>query len=163
MIKPADSLKVYAQGDQELIVERAFAAPLALVWDCHTKPELYQRWGAGPRDWKMPVCRIDLKVGGHFRFETRDDAGRQMIMAGRYLEIQAPKRLVFEMNFEPSWYPGKEVNTLVFTEKDGLTVVTATVRYESAQALKMVLDSPMESGLRECYLKMDAVLVDVGG
>jgi uncharacterized protein YndB with AHSA1/START domain len=161
-MKPADTLKIHPQGDRELVIVRAFAAPQALVWDCHTKPELYRRWGAGPRDWKMPVCEIDLRVGGRYRFETRDDEGRQMVMAGRYLEIQAPERLVFEMEFEPSWYPGKEVNSAVFTEQDGLTVVTTTVRYESPEALKMVLDSPMESGLRDCFLKMDALLLDAG-
>jgi uncharacterized protein YndB with AHSA1/START domain len=45
-----------------------FNAPRELVWDCHTKPELVKRWMLGPPGWSMPVCEIDLRVGGAYRY-----------------------------------------------------------------------------------------------
>ena len=43
---------------------RAFDAPRALVFDAFTKPELIRRWMLGPDGWSMPVCEVDLRVGG---------------------------------------------------------------------------------------------------
>jgi len=158
---PVASLKVYAQGDAELVIVRDFAAPRALVWDCYTKPELVRRWMAGPRDWTMVVCEIDLRVGGRFRHVSRDGAGHEMTMSGSYLEVAPPERLVHEMSFEPSWYPGKERGTAVFTERGGTTTVTTTVRYESRAARDLVLKSPMESGLAAGFRQIDALLVEL--
>ena len=46
MPKPVD---VTLPSDREIRVVREFDAPRQLVWDCHVKPELVQRWALGPR------------------------------------------------------------------------------------------------------------------
>jgi uncharacterized protein YndB with AHSA1/START domain len=58
------SLKVAAQGDREMVMTRVFAAPRRLVFDAYTKPELVKRWLSGLEGWSMPICEIDLRVGG---------------------------------------------------------------------------------------------------
>ena len=50
-------------NDQELIIERIFDAPRALVWEAWTDPEQVQRWW-GPQGFTTPFCTIDLRVGG---------------------------------------------------------------------------------------------------
>jgi len=65
MPKPVD---VTTPSDREITVVRVFNAPRELIWDCHTKPELVKRWMLGPPGWSMPVCEIDLRVGGAYRY-----------------------------------------------------------------------------------------------
>jgi uncharacterized protein YndB with AHSA1/START domain len=43
-----------ATTDREIVVVRSFNAPRQLVFDCHAKPELVQRWLTGPRGGHGP-------------------------------------------------------------------------------------------------------------
>ena len=64
---------------------REFGAPRSLVFDAFTKPELVRRWLLGPPGWSMPVCEIDLKVGGRYRYEWKKDSkGTTMGVSGVY-------------------------------------------------------------------------------
>ena len=62
-----DSFTVSTPSDLEIQVTRDFDAPRRLVFDAFTKPELVRRWLLGPPGWTMPLCEIDLRVGGVFR------------------------------------------------------------------------------------------------
>ena len=66
-------LKVTMPSDREIAMTRVFDAPRTLVFDAHTKPELVKRWLLGPPGWTMPVCEIDLRVGGKYRWVWRSD------------------------------------------------------------------------------------------
>ena len=58
------ALQITTQGDRELVMTREFDAPRKLVYDAHTKPELVRRWLLGPDGWSMPICEMDVRVGG---------------------------------------------------------------------------------------------------
>jgi uncharacterized protein YndB with AHSA1/START domain len=60
------NMKLTTRGDREIVITRAFDAPRKLVFDAFTKPELVKQWLLGPDGWSMPVCEIDLKVGGKY-------------------------------------------------------------------------------------------------
>ena len=52
----------------------ALALPSSvLVYQAYTNPELLQRWLLGPPGWSMPVCVMDLRVGGSYRWRWRSD------------------------------------------------------------------------------------------
>ena len=61
-------LEVTLPSDREVRVVRSFDAPRQLVWDAHTRPELVTRWMLGPPGWTMPVCEMDLRAGGKYRW-----------------------------------------------------------------------------------------------
>jgi len=63
----SSTLKITARGDREIVMTRVFDAPRHLVFEAFTKPELLKRWLLGPPGWSMPVCEIDLRVGGRYR------------------------------------------------------------------------------------------------
>lgn len=88
------TLKVEARGDREIVMTRVFDAPRRLVFDAFTKPELLKRWLTGPPGWTMPVCEIDLRVGGALRYLWRGPAGEEMGMSGVFREITPPDRIV---------------------------------------------------------------------
>jgi uncharacterized protein YndB with AHSA1/START domain len=152
------TLKLTTPTDRELVMTRAFDAPRRMVFDAFTKPELVQQWLLGPDGWSMPVCEIDLRVGGKYRYVWRHANGNEMGMGGMYREILVPEKLVVTEKFDQSWYPGEAVGTIVLAEQGGQTTLTQTVLYESREARDAVLKSPMEEGVAAGYNRLAELL-----
>src|SRR3954464_4193012 len=147
-----NQLKLATRGERELAMTRVFDAPRNLVFDAFTKPELVRQWLLGPDGWSMPVCEIDLKVGGKYRYVWRRDSdGTEMGMGGVYREIVPNQRIVATEKFDPAWYPGEAVGTLVLTEQAGKTMLTQTIVYQSREAREGVIKSGMETGVARSY------------
>jgi uncharacterized protein YndB with AHSA1/START domain len=156
-----EKLTVETQGDRELVLTRAFAAPRTLVFDCMTKPELVRRWLLGPPGWTMPVCDIDLRVGGAYRYVWRDENGNDMGMGGVYREIVAPERIASAEIFDQDWTGGETLTTSVLSETDGRTTLTTTVIYANEAARKGALITGMTDGMEMGYARLDALLITV--
>jgi len=156
---PTGKLKVTAHGDREIVMSRVFNAPRHLVWDAFTRPELVKRWLLGPHGWSMPVCEIDLRVGGSYRYVWRHTDGREMGMGGVYREIKIPERVVATEKFDEAWYPGEAVGTLLLVEQAGTTTATQTMLYDSPQTRDAVLKSPMETGVAASYDRLETLVL----
>ena len=90
-----ESFKVSTPSGREVEIERDFDAPRRLVFDAFTKPELVQRCLLGPDGWTMPVCEIDLRAGGAYRYVWRKEStGMEMGMGGVFREVVRPEKLV---------------------------------------------------------------------
>ena len=152
------TLTVTARGDREIVIERGFEAPRQLVFDAYTKPELIRKWMLGPEVWTMPVCEVDLRVGGKYRYVWRNQKGMEMGMGGEILEIVPPERMVSTEKFDQSWYPGEAICTLTLTERGGRTLLMQVMKYESREAREAVLKSPMESGLSAGFDRLAELL-----
>src|SRR6266403_4571624 len=110
-----DSFKVSTPSDREIRVIRDFDARRRLVFDAFTKPELVRRWLLGPPGWTMPLCEIDLRVGGAYRYVWRfEKDGSHMAVGGVFREITPVERLVATEKFDDAWYPGEALDTTVF-------------------------------------------------
>jgi len=153
------TLKLTTPSDREIAMTRVFDAPRQLVFDAHTKPDLVRQWLLGPPGWSMPVCEMDVRVGGTYRWVWRHDGnGTEMGMGGVYREIVAPERLVTTERFDEAWYPGEALNTLVLIERAGRTTLTQTMRYESRAARDAVIKSNMEHGVAASYDRLADLL-----
>jgi uncharacterized protein YndB with AHSA1/START domain len=130
------------------VITRVLDAPRGLVFDALTNPEHLPHW-FGFRDWTLPVCEIDLRPGGKWRYVMRGPDGEEMGMSGVYREIERPERLVYTESFDD--YPGETLNTGILIEEDGKTTFTATVLYESKEHRDAVLESGMQRGAAETY------------
>ena len=160
-MKPSETFKVEPSGDREIIMTRVFDAPRELVFDALTKPEFVSRWLLGPPGWTMPVCEIDLRVGGTYRYVWRNEDGREMGMGGKYSEIVRPEKIVHTELFDEAWYEGESLNTWVLTEHAGRTTLTLTMRYETTATRDEVLDSGMQSGVATSYDRLDNILAEM--
>src|SRR4051812_17016731 len=90
-----DSFTVTSPSEAEIRMTRLFDAPTHLVFDAMTRPEHVQRWWGRLGDgYSVPVCEIDLRVGGRWRFVNRHPSGEAEFY-GEYLEIDQPGRVVF--------------------------------------------------------------------
>jgi uncharacterized protein YndB with AHSA1/START domain len=151
-------LIVTTPSDREIAMTRVFDAPRNLVFDAWTKPELVRRWLLGPPGWTMPVCEIDLRVGGAYRFEWLGQDGTRMGMGGVYREIVIPERIVNTQLFDVDWTGGETVGTLLFTEQGGKTTLTNSVLYSSREARDAALRTRMAEGVEAGYARLDEIL-----
>ncbi|HKW02324.1 MAG TPA: SRPBCC family protein [Vicinamibacterales bacterium] len=155
-----DSFKLWTPDDRSIHIGRDFNAPRDVVFDAFTKPELVRRWLLGPDGWTMPVCEIDLKVGGRYRYVWRkEETATEMGMGGVFREVARPARLVATEKFDEAWYPGEALNTTTFDERDGVTSVRLIVRYESTEARDTAARSGMDRGIIAGYNRLEELLV----
>jgi uncharacterized protein YndB with AHSA1/START domain len=153
------ALELTTPSDREIVMTRVFDAPRTLVFDAFTKPELIRRWLLGPDGWSMPVCDVDLRAGGTFRYAWRNDSeGREFGMGGVYREVQRPERTVHAERFDEAWYAGEALVTTAFLEQHGSTTVTMTILYESREARDTALESGVERGVAVSYDRLANLL-----
>lgn len=150
-------LNVSTPTDREVVMTRTFDAPQARVFEALTTPALIQRWLLGPEGWTMPVCEVDLKVGGALRYEWRGPDGAGMGMSGVFREVEPPDRLVHTELFDEDWTGGETQVTTTLTERNGQTTVTTTILYASMENRDNALKFGMEGGVAQSYDRLDTL------
>ena len=81
-----------------VVIERIFDAPRELVWRALTDPERVKKWW-GPEHYDCPAAKIDLRVGGSYRFAMRGPDGQTNWSGGVYREIVPLERIVWTDSF----------------------------------------------------------------
>ncbi len=157
---------VMLPNDLEVVVVRDFHAPRSIVFDAWTKPELMSRWLAGPPSWTMPVCEMDLRVGGKFRWRWRSEAGAEFGFTGVFREVVPPARLVHTHAYDPGTFGGnmgaEALITVALTENSGVTTYTTTIRYQSKADRDAALSTGMTDGMEQNFAKLDALFAATG-
>ena len=130
-------LPVKQDGHGQLVVSRLFDAPRDAVWRAWTDPERAKLW-YGPKSFTIPVCKIDLRVGGTFLICMRSPEGKDYWSTGTYREVVPLERLVATDSFAdehghvvPATYYGMSADfplelltTMTFEEFGGKTRFT---------------------------------------
>jgi uncharacterized protein YndB with AHSA1/START domain len=155
-VRNSDTFKVTLPSDREIRMTRLFDAPRRLVFEAMSKPEHIKKWwGCLGTGYSVPVCEVDLRPGGAWRFVNRHPEG-EAVFYGVYREITPPERVVFTEIYEP--FPDAEsVVTVVLTEEGGKTRITATSQYPSKEVRDMVLQTGMEKGAAASYDRLEEV------
>lgn len=118
-----------------LSISRMIDAPCQKIFRAWTEPALLVQWW-GPHGMTTPECEMDLWVGGQFRTLMRAPDGSEYPTMGVFLEILAPRRLVFTDAFVPGWTPsGKAFMTaeVVLEEVGDKTRYTARALHWSEE------------------------------
>jgi uncharacterized protein YndB with AHSA1/START domain len=157
-MKNVGAMKLDTPGETDIVMSRVFDAPRKAVFEAYTKPELLKKWLGVQDGWTFAVCKVDLRVGGAYRYEWRGKDGKTMGMGGTFREVKAPERIVATEKFDEAWYPGEALDSFVMTEQNGKTTVTVTVRYDSRAARDAVLKTPMEKGMAASFDKLAELL-----
>jgi len=143
-------------SDREVLLTRVVSAPRRLVFAAWTEPRHLQRWLTGPEGWSMPVCEIDLRPGGRWRYVYRKASGKEMTLTGSVLEVVPPERLVTTESWGPEW--PETVNTLVLTESEGRTTIALTITYVSKEARDAALATGAMDGMNRAFELLDELL-----
>jgi uncharacterized protein YndB with AHSA1/START domain len=142
-----DHLTPIIPADRMIVFTRVFNAPRGRVFDSWTRPEHVARW-YGCHDSPLPICEIDLRPSGAYRFIAHAPDGNDYAISGVYCEISRPKRLVYTERIEsdPDTL-GVVVST--FDDRDGQTIVRGTALYRTAEDRGRVLQMGMAQGAAE--------------
>lgn len=158
MPKPA---QVTSPSDREVRVTRTFNAPRQLVWDAHTKPELMQKWLGYP-GWDMPVCEMDVRVGGKYRWQWKSqEDGKQFGFFGTFTEVNAPSKIVHGQYYDPGDIGGTMptgdpcIVSLELSEQSGVTTLMCNMTFASKEARDGAVSTGMTDGMEVSYARLD--------
>jgi uncharacterized protein YndB with AHSA1/START domain len=152
----SETFEVTTPGECEIRMTRLFDAPRHLVFEAMSRPEHISRWwGCLGEGYSVPVCEVDLRPGGAWRFVNRHPNG-EAGFHGVYREITPPERVVFTEIFDP--FPDAEsVVTAVLTEENGKTRLTVSCVYPSREVRDIVLGTGMANGAAISYDRLEEV------
>jgi uncharacterized protein YndB with AHSA1/START domain len=159
-----EKAQVTQPSEREVQVTRSFKAPRTLVYRAYTEPQLVQRWLLGPPGWSMPVCEMDVRVGGGFRWRWRSDQdASEFGFSGTFREVQPGSRLVHTEAYDPGTvgggYPGPDaIVTITFTEDAGVTTVTTLIDFGSKEARDAAVATGMTDGMEQSYQLLERLL-----
>jgi len=77
----------------------ALSAPRERVFRLLTDADELSRWW-GPEGFTVPETELHLEVGGSYRFSMKPPEGDLFHLAGEYLEIDPPRRLVYTFRWD---------------------------------------------------------------
>jgi uncharacterized protein YndB with AHSA1/START domain len=147
-----------------LRMERLFDAPPERIFAAWTDPVVLRRWWAAEPGWTTPEATTDVRVGGSYRLSMQDTRGKVRSVAGEYLEVDPPRRLVYTWAWEAhadAEQPGEPtIVTVEFVPEGSSTrVVLEQRRFPEASQKAM-----HEHGWRGCLDSLERALsaVSVG-
>lgn len=154
------SFTVTLPSDEEIRMTRLFDAPPELLYEAMTRPEhVRQWWGRLGEGYSVPVCEIDLRVGGKWKFVNRHPGG-EVTFYGEYLELDPPRRCVFTEIFA-DFPDSPSVVSSDFLEEDGRTRLIVTVRYQSREVRDIVRSTGMEKGAATSYDRLNDLVISL--
>lgn len=147
---------------REVTIDRVFAAPRELVFDCMTRSEHLEKWW-GPHGFDVPFCESDARPGGKVRIDMRgpEPYGTNPVQ-GEFEVVDRPERLVMVLR----GFPGEDGSwgiehrtTMVFSDapEGGTRMEMTTVVLQVSEALLPALDG-MREGWSQSFEKLDGVL-----
>jgi uncharacterized protein YndB with AHSA1/START domain len=162
-MKPAEAS---LPSDTEVLVKRSFDAPVKLVWRAYMEPDLMRRWCSGPSGWSMPVCEMDMRVGGQYRWRWRsDENGQEFGFTGEVLEVVTHSRIVHTQIYDAgdlgvSMGSEPYIVTVTFHEADGITNVATSIKFASKADRDAAFSTGMTDGMEMSYKRLDDLLAE---
>jgi uncharacterized protein YndB with AHSA1/START domain len=161
-MKPAE---VSTPSDREVLVKRSFNAPVNLVWQAYTDPALMRRWLTAMPGWLMPVCEMDVRVGGKYRWRWRyDENGQEFGFAGEMLEVALHSKIAHTQIYDSgdagygSMSDESTIITVTLNETNGITDVATLINYASKADRNAAMSTGLTDGMEMSYQSLDGVL-----
>ena len=137
-------------------IVRSFAATPDRVWRAFTDASIVKQWMTGPPGHSLPVCEIDLRVGGKARYVWKNPEF-EMGMTAEFREIVEHERIVQSEAFE-DWPEGASVVTTTFEASPPGTTVRIKIVYGAPAARDAVVESGFAEGYEASFVNLDEML-----
>ncbi|NHA66517.1 SRPBCC family protein [Phycicoccus flavus] len=136
---------------------REFDAPVAAVFDAHRDPDKVRRW-LGPHGYEMDVVHWEFTDGGAYEYVHRDPDGGEYGFRGSFHTVRDDETVI--QTFEFVGMPDQvALEFLTFEDLgDGRTRLRGRSIGRTVEGRDAMVESGMESGMREGYVRLDSVL-----
>jgi uncharacterized protein YndB with AHSA1/START domain len=143
-------------SDRAIVLTHTFRAPAAKVFAAYTDPKQVEQWW-GFSTGSLQVERMDVRVGGGYRFLQRMPDGSTMASGGSYLEVKPVTRLVY--TFQVEGQPGAPVTTTVdLAEGAEGTTLTLTLEFPSKEARDAAAQYGAAGGAKAALKQLESFL-----
>ena len=111
-----------AATDREIVIQRVFDAPRALVFEAFTDAKHIGEWW-GPNGFTTTTYEMDVRPGGAWRYVMHGPDGTDYSNKTVYSEVVKPERLVYAHGADDDGPPLFHA-TITFEDRGGKTLVT---------------------------------------
>ncbi|GAA1759332.1 SRPBCC family protein [Agromyces humatus] len=138
-------------------IERELDAPVAVVFNAHRDPELITQW-LGPNGYEMTVERWDFVSQGGYRYVHTNPDGESFAFRGTFHTVRENEFAIQTFEFEG--YPDVvAIEAMTFEDLgDGRTRLHIHSVYPTVESRDGMVASGMETGIREGYERLDALV-----
>ncbi|MFT3699906.1 MAG: SRPBCC family protein [Kofleriaceae bacterium] len=147
-------MKLIDGAPNEIVLEREFDAPRALVYRAMSEPAIAIKW-MGNSCSAMIACDMDVRVGGTYRHVYQTPDGNTFAFSGVYKEVSV-ERTVHSERFNDM--PGESLVTSTLVENHGKTTLRIVMAFESPAIRDQVLATGMQTGANESYDNLERML-----
>ena len=116
----------YAVENFSLTMKRDFNASKQAVYEAWTNIDALTSWFAPTKEMTTIIHKLELYVGGGYRFEMIEPDGSQHIVHGEYVELNPYDQLVFTWKWESDEQNVNSLVTVDLTENNGTTNLILT-------------------------------------
>ena len=111
--------------DTTLMIRRSYDTDAATLFRALTDPEALKEW-FGPGAAKVHHASSDLRVGGKWAIEMTGDNCEEHNISGEYIEIDAPRKVVFTWAWRSTPDRVSQVTFALSPAGEGRTTLTLT-------------------------------------
>lgn len=143
-------------------VKREFAAPLELVWEAWTNPEILDQWWA-PKPYKTETISMNFNKGGQWFYAMIGPDGDKHFCIAEYREINTLKSFsgldafTDEKGIINTDFPRSLWNNQ-FTGQGEITTVTISISYEKLSDLEKIIELGFKEGFTMALANLDEYL-----
>jgi glutathione S-transferase len=109
-----------------LNISRTFNAKREAVFDAWTNAEAICTWFAPDASMTTTVDQLELKQGGRYQFQMKEQEGDTFIVTGEYVVIKRPEQLIFTWQWIHGDDKAEMLVTLDFIDKGDTTELQLT-------------------------------------
>jgi uncharacterized protein YndB with AHSA1/START domain len=148
-----------------ITIKKEVNADRQLVWDCHTKSELLDRWFA-PQPFTTKTKHMNFTEGGYWLYAMIEPEGKEYWGRMDYVKIQPidsykaldgfcdDKGVLNTELPRASW-------DVMFTDEGENSLVQTIVSYKSLADLETVIQMGMKEGLTSTLERLDDLLLEL--
>lgn len=139
-------------GQQDLVITRAFDLPLELLFKAYIEPEIVEQWMG------TKVLKLENKEHGSYRFETTDSKGNKHRFNGVIHEFAQNEKITrtFEMENTPF---SVQLEFLAFEPlTDNSSQLTMHIVYKSVVLRDQMLQLPFAQGINWAHNRLEDII-----
>jgi uncharacterized protein YndB with AHSA1/START domain len=151
------------KSTKTVTIVREFDAPLSLVWDAFTKPEILDQWVA-PKPWLSKTKHMNFEVGGRRFYAMVSPEGMERWSIQKYTSISPKTNFKMYNAFADQDENPEPIGSewdYHFSEENGITTVRITIYNESLERMEKMIEMGFKEGFTMTIKNLEELLTSL--